>query len=64
MRIQQELFGNNNPRVGHDDYDVTYILFPGSTNSAFGTSYWHPNGEITYEAIQDIGQKLWNEKFD
>jgi len=61
MRIQEELFGNSNPRVGHDEYDVTYIVFPGSRDAAFGTN--PGKGEVTYDAIQEIGQRLWSEHF-
>ena len=55
MRIQQELFGNSNPKIGHDDYDVIYVVFPGSGGLN--------QSEATYDAIQEIGQRLWNEQF-
>ena len=56
MRIQHELFGNSNPMVGHDEYDVTYIVFPGSGSLR--------QSEASYEAIQEIGERLWNERFN
>lgn len=59
MRLQKELFNNENPMVnGTSGYDVTYIVFPNSQN-LLGISTNSPNIQnLTFDRMQRAGRQL------